>query len=81
MNGKFNLKMKTIRVFFPKNQGFFLDFQKKGKGGSEFLTTYFWFNMFACTTFFRFQIHIPKLKTLDQSESATEESLLTGDIT
>ena len=41
LNCKFNLKMDTVRVFFPKNQGFFSRFSKKGRGTSEFLTTYF----------------------------------------
>ena len=73
--------MDTIRVFSPPNQVFFSRFLKKGRGGLEFLTTYFLFNMFAFTAFFRFANYILKLKTLDQSQSATEESLLTRDVT
>ena len=73
--------MDTIRVFFSPKSGFFSRFLKKGRGGSEFLTTYFLFNMFAFTTFFRFANYILKLKTPDQSQSATEESLLTRDVT
>ena len=81
MNGKSNLKMDTIRVFFSPKSGLFSQFSIKGRRGSEFLTTYFWFDIFAFTTFFRFPSHILKLKTLDQSQSTTEESLLTRDIT
>ena len=81
MNGKSNLKMDTIRVFFSPKSGLFSQFSIKGRRGSEFLTTYFWFDISAFTTFFRFPNHILKLKTLDQSQSTTEESLLTRDIT
>ena len=63
-----------------QNQGFCSRFSKKGMGGSEFLTRYFWFNMFVFTAFFRFLNHILNLKALDQPQNESEESLLTRDI-
>ena len=72
--------METIRVFFTKIRFFVLDFQKIDRGGSEFLTKYFSFNMFVSTAFFRFLKYILNLKALDQPQSASEESLLKHDI-
>ena len=72
--------MDTIRVFFIKIRVFVLDFQKIGRGDSEFLTKYFSSNIFVFTAFFRFLKHILNLKALDQPQSASEESLLKRDI-